>query len=85
MKVANALDEICAANMRRQHIEALLSQLATGKEQDVKDTEITQAAIKGRKRSALDCLVDTSKFDISRPVKKVKKHFAKALGIKRKL
>jgi hypothetical protein len=44
MMVADALDEIHIANTRCQHIETLLSQIATSEEQNAKDTEIAQAA-----------------------------------------
>ena len=84
MKVADALNEIRAANTQRQHIEALPSQIATSEEQDAIDTEIARAAIKWRKRSVVECSMKIPEFDVSRPVKRVKKDFAKALGIKRK-
>jgi hypothetical protein len=84
MKVADALDEIRAANAWRLYIEALPLQRATSEEQDAKDTEIARAAITGRKRSATECSVGISEFNVSRPVKRVKNDFAKALDIKRK-
>jgi hypothetical protein len=86
MKVADALDEIRAANARRDVKPSVDGGAVAADVQEVEDAEIARAAFKGRKRSAPDHEVDAFgvNFSMARPMKKGKKDFGKALGIKRK-
>jgi len=90
--VADALDEIRAANARREGVDegCSVAGLAPSREvEDAQDAEIARAVFRGAKR----CLPESESrgeslnvgFSVSRPVKKVKKDFAKTLGIRRKM
>jgi hypothetical protein len=89
--VADALDEIRAANTRREAVDAKSSvvMLALSRDgEDAEDAEIARAVFRGTKRCLLDFEVPgeslNMEFSVSRPAKKVKKDFAKTLGIKRR-
>jgi hypothetical protein len=89
IKVADALDEIRAANARREIVEAkppVDSFVACADAQEAQNAQIAQAAFKGKKRSSPEPSMEAFELDfsIARPAKKVKKDFAKALGIKRR-
>jgi hypothetical protein len=89
MKVADALDEIRAANVRRETVEAkppVDSFAASADAQEAEDAQIAQAALKGKKRSSPEPSLEALKADFSivRPAKTVKKDFTKTLGIKRR-
>jgi hypothetical protein len=86
MKVADALDDIRAANSRQEGKPIMDGFKVEVDVQEAEDAEIARAAFKGTKRSATDHEAEAFDVDFStaRPVKKVKKDFGKALGIKRK-
>ncbi|KAI4698182.1 uncharacterized protein J4E84_001317 [Alternaria hordeiaustralica] len=88
--VADALDEIRAANARREGVGkgCSLATLALSREvEDAEDAEIARAVFRGTKRCSPDsesCGGSLNvEFSVSRPAKKVKKDLAKALGIRR--
>ncbi|KAI4700678.1 hypothetical protein J4E81_003640 [Alternaria sp. BMP 2799] len=88
--VADALDEIRAANARRGGVDKGCSAaiLAPSREvEDAEDAEIARAVFRGTKRCSLDSESRGGslnvEFSVSRPAKKAKKDFARALGIKR--
>ncbi|KAI4930816.1 uncharacterized protein J4E92_004649 [Alternaria infectoria] len=90
--VADALDEIRAANARREGMDAkcAAATLASTKEvEDAEDAEIARAVFKGAKRCSPESELSREslnvKFSVSRPTKKVKKDFVKTLGIRRKM
>ncbi|KAI4927901.1 hypothetical protein J4E85_006414 [Alternaria conjuncta] len=90
--VADALDEIRAANARRGGVDKGCSAaiLAPSREvEDAEDAEIARAVFRGTKRCSLDSESRGGslnvEFSVSRPAKKAKKDFAKTLGIKRKV
>ncbi|KAH6859013.1 hypothetical protein BKA58DRAFT_52014 [Alternaria rosae] len=89
---ANALDEIIAANARREGIDAkgnVVTRSSSREVEDAEDAEIARAVFRGTKRRSPD-LVSAGestdvKFSVSRPAKTVKKDFARPLGIRRKM
>ena len=86
MKVADALDEIRAANVLRETVAAkppVNSFAASADAQKAEDAQIAQAAFKSKKRSSPEPSLEALEvnFSIERPTKKVKMDFAKALGI----
>jgi len=88
--VADALDEIRAANVRREGVdkECSVASLVPSREvEDAEDAEIARAIFRGTKRRSPDSGSSGEslnvEFSVSRPVKKVKKDFAKTLGIRR--
>jgi len=90
--VADALDEIRAANARREGVgkECSLATLAPAREvEDAEDAEIARAVFKGVKRCSPESELSREslnvEFSASRPAKKAKKDFAKTLGIRRKM
>jgi len=90
--VADALDEIRAANARREGVDKGygVAALASSREvEDAEDAEIARTVFRGTKRCPPDSeSVGESlnvEFLVSRQVKKAKKDFAKTLGIKRKM
>ncbi|KAI4945500.1 hypothetical protein J4E91_007842 [Alternaria rosae] len=90
--VADALDEIIAANARREGIDAkgsVVTRSSSREVKDAEDAEITRAVFRGTKRRSPDSVsagesMDV-KFSVSRPAKTVKKDFARTLGIRRKM
>jgi hypothetical protein len=87
IRVADTLDEIRAANARREGKPAGDGVKVGVDVQEAEDAEIARAAFKGKKRSAADHEAEAFGVDFSmaRPVKKVKRDFGKALGLKRKV
>ncbi|KAI4656082.1 hypothetical protein J4E93_000799 [Alternaria ventricosa] len=90
--VADALDEIRAANARREGFgkECSLATLALSREvEDAEDAEIARAVFRGTKRCSPDLESSGESLNVefarARPVKKAKKDFAKTLGIRRKI
>jgi len=90
--VADALDEVRAANARREGVgkECAAATLAPSREvEEAEDAEIARAVFKGTKRCSSDSGSSGEslnvEFAVSRPVKRVKKDFAKTLGIRRKI
>jgi len=88
--VADALDEIRAANARREGVDkgcSVATLLPVREVKDAEDAEIARAVFRGTKRCAP---ASTSgepldvEFSMSRLVKKIKRDFAKTLGIRRK-
>lgn len=81
---------IRAANARREEVDAKLTVATRAPLKDAEhaeDAEIAQAAFKGAKRPPGSEPQEESvgvEFSALRPAKKVKKDFARALGIKRK-
>ncbi|KAI4959133.1 hypothetical protein J4E86_002854 [Alternaria arbusti] len=90
--VADALDEIRAANARREGVgkECSGATLAPSREaEDEEDAEIARAVFRGTKRCSPDSespgeLLNVE-FSVSKPAKKAKKDFARTLGIRRKM
>jgi len=90
--VADALDEIRAANARREGVDAKCAPatLAPSREvEDAEDAEIARAVFRGVKRCSPESELSREslnvEFSVSRPTKKVKKDFAKTLGIRRNM
>jgi len=90
--VGDALDEIRAANAQREGVdkECSVATLAPSRVvEDAEDAEIARAVFRGTK----SCSPDSEsrgeslnvEFSASRPAKKVKKDFARMLGIKRNI
>ncbi|RYN23285.1 hypothetical protein AA0115_g8675 [Alternaria tenuissima] len=82
---------IRAANARREEVDAKLTVATRAPLKDAEhaeDAEIAQAAFKGAKRRPPGSEPQEEsvgvEFSALRPAKKVKKDFARALGIKRK-
>ena len=82
---------IRAANARREEVDAKLTVATRAPLKDAEhaeDAEIAQAAFKGAKRRSPGSEPQEEsvgvEFSALRPAKKVKKDFARALGIKRK-
>jgi hypothetical protein len=90
MAVADALDEIQAANARREDGKgkwSLGTVASSSISDEAEDAELARAAFKGKKRCSPDVEADEDlgvDFSVVRPAKR-KKDFGKALGIKRKL
>ncbi|KAI4693481.1 uncharacterized protein J4E88_001853 [Alternaria novae-zelandiae] len=90
--VAGALDEIRAANARREGMDAKCAATipASSREvEDAEDAEIARAVFRGAKRCSPDSGTSGESQNVelsaSRPAKKVKKDFARMLGIKRNI
>jgi len=90
--VDDALDEIRVANARREGVGkgCSVATLEPLREvEDAEDADIARAVFRGAKRILPESEMSREslnvEFSVSRPVKKVKKDFAKTLGIKRKI
>jgi hypothetical protein len=86
------LDEIRAADARREKVDAKSTVIALTLLKDAEHAEyaeVARAAFKGAKRSlpGSESQEESSgvEFSASRPAKKVKKDFAKAFNIERKM
>jgi len=90
--VADALDEVRAANARRGGVEkehTVVTSAPSREVEDAEDAEIARAVFRGTKRYSPESELPREslnvEFSASRPAKKVKKDFAKTLGIRRKM
>ncbi|KAI4664614.1 uncharacterized protein J4E79_002911 [Alternaria viburni] len=89
--VADALDEIRAANARREVVDkecSVANRVPSREVEDAHDAEIARAVFRGTKRCSPEsesCEESLNvEFSVSRPAKKAKKDFAKTLGIRKK-